>query len=308
MITHIDPKVDYAFKRVFGTEQNVPILIDILQAILDPPPGQRILSLELLNPFHEKETANDKLSVVDIKVRDQDGRLYNVEMQIFAAAMFPQRVLYYWANLYGSQLAKGESYEKLHKTVSISIVNNVLLPTVPKHHSVFQLRELTDPSTLFCELQEMHVIELRKFTKTLEQLATPLDVWCYFLKNAADLDTDNLPDALSGPAMKLAIEVLKMISQTDLERERYLERERAERDELSLREYHRTIEEKFQRSQEEARRFQDEARTARIDQIHFCQRLLNLPLSAKEELFSHTPDELHAIAKALEQQVESRGA
>jgi PD-(D/E)XK nuclease family transposase len=41
MIPGIDPRVDYAFKRVFGTEANVPILIDFLHAILDPMPRRR---------------------------------------------------------------------------------------------------------------------------------------------------------------------------------------------------------------------------------------------------------------------------
>ena len=35
----IDPKVDYAFKRTFGVEQNKDVLIDLLHAVLDPPLG-----------------------------------------------------------------------------------------------------------------------------------------------------------------------------------------------------------------------------------------------------------------------------
>jgi predicted transposase/invertase (TIGR01784 family) len=55
-----------------------------------------MLTYNLLNPFNEKDTADDKLSILDIKARDQRGRQYNVEMQMLAPRVYPQRVLYYW--------------------------------------------------------------------------------------------------------------------------------------------------------------------------------------------------------------------
>lgn len=39
MILGIDPKNDYAFKRVFGSEQHTNILIHLLNAVLDLPAG-----------------------------------------------------------------------------------------------------------------------------------------------------------------------------------------------------------------------------------------------------------------------------
>ncbi|HVA51725.1 MAG TPA: NAD(P)-dependent oxidoreductase [Pirellulales bacterium] len=48
MKTQTDPKVDYAFKHVFGREQSKPALISLLNAVLQPAEGQEIASLELL--------------------------------------------------------------------------------------------------------------------------------------------------------------------------------------------------------------------------------------------------------------------
>ena len=39
MILGIDPKVDYAFKHLLGREATRPILIDVLDAILNPDPA-----------------------------------------------------------------------------------------------------------------------------------------------------------------------------------------------------------------------------------------------------------------------------
>ncbi len=69
MILGVDPKVDYAFKHLFGREASRPILIAVLNSVLRPPPGEEIRELELLNPFNPKEALDDKLSILDIKAR-----------------------------------------------------------------------------------------------------------------------------------------------------------------------------------------------------------------------------------------------
>ncbi|HMC88170.1 MAG TPA: Rpn family recombination-promoting nuclease/putative transposase [Gemmataceae bacterium] len=94
MILGIDPTVDYAFKHLFGRESTRPILIDLLDKVLNSAPGRRIRDIELLNPFNPKEALDDKLSILDIKARDQAGRLFNVEMQMLAFRHYEKRILY----------------------------------------------------------------------------------------------------------------------------------------------------------------------------------------------------------------------
>ncbi|MCY2995157.1 MAG: PD-(D/E)XK nuclease family transposase [Planctomycetota bacterium] len=67
----------------------------------------------------------------------------------------------------------------------------------------------------------IHVIELPKFTRTLGELRTPLDFWLYFFKNGAGLDADALPEAINRPEQRKAMGVLKMLAQSDVERELY---------------------------------------------------------------------------------------
>jgi PD-(D/E)XK nuclease family transposase len=136
---------------------------------------------------------------------------------------------------------------------------------------------------------------------------TPLDAWCYFLKHAADIDTDHWPATMSGPAMLQAKEVLKMISQTELERERYLERERAERDEISYRAEARLNRERLQDAQEKIRQWEEITRNAQISLIHLCQQMLKLPLTTKEELAAVSLDELSSLAEDLKKRCESPG-
>lgn len=126
----IDPKVDYAFKHVFGREESKPALISLLEAVLEPPFGHRITDLDLLDPFNHQESPNDKTSVLDIKARDQSGRRFNIEMQMLAYGAFRERALYYWARLHQGQLKKGKDFRILRPTVAICFVDTPLFPQI----------------------------------------------------------------------------------------------------------------------------------------------------------------------------------
>jgi predicted transposase/invertase (TIGR01784 family) len=105
--------VDFAFKWLFGRERSLPLLINLLNAVLKPLAGCEIAELELLNPFSEQDSAEDKLSIVDVKARDKRGHQFDVEMQLLADRAFCKRVLYYWAGLHLQQLSAGDLYSRL---------------------------------------------------------------------------------------------------------------------------------------------------------------------------------------------------
>src|SRR5207253_1577054 len=128
MILGIDPKVDYAFKHLFGREATRSILINVLDNVLNPAAGHQIRDLELLNPFNPKEALDDKLSILDIKARDQAGRQFNVEMQMVAFRYYEKRILYYGAKLHQQQLHEGQDYLELKPSISISFLDHVLFP------------------------------------------------------------------------------------------------------------------------------------------------------------------------------------
>jgi predicted transposase/invertase (TIGR01784 family) len=95
---------------------------------------------------------------------------------------------------------------------------------------VFEVRE-RQQRLLFTDDLIVHILELPKFTKSPTELATPLDVWLYFLQQGEQLDTEALPPALGAvEEIRRAMGELLMISQTDLERERYEARLKFQRD------------------------------------------------------------------------------
>jgi predicted transposase/invertase (TIGR01784 family) len=268
MILGIDPKVDYAFKHLLGREATRPILIDVIDAVLNPAPGHHIEEIELLNPFNPKEAFDDKLSILDIKARDQAGRQFNVEMQMLAFRHYEKRILYYWSKLHQQQLHEGQDYLALKPTISISFLDHVLFPQVADHHLRFRLLEESHHFP-FGEDTELHILELPKFRKPPTELSSGLDIWLYFLRYAEKMDTATVPAALQQPLVLRALEELKMLTQTDLDRERMDGRAEGEK----------------------------------IGIIHHCERLLNRQQTPTEQLATLSLDELTRLADELHNQV-----
>jgi predicted transposase/invertase (TIGR01784 family) len=293
MVPGIDPKVDYAFKRLFGRETNRALAIHLLNAVLEPPPRERVIDLELLNPFNDKDRLDDKLSILDVKARDQSGRQFNVEMQLLANQYFRQRVPYYWARLHQAQLSEGDAYHRLRPTLSICFMNSPLFPEVPTHHLVFELRDRAHHELVFSGDLAMHILELPKFTKSPAELATPLDVWLYFLRHGERLDAQALPPALAAVAeVQRAMGELLMITQSDLERERYEARLKMQRDISTALAAAR--EEGLEQGLEQGRR------EGWVRQIHLGQRVLGRALTPAEQLLALPSAELERLAQQLE--------
>ena len=150
---------DYAFKKVFGTEENKDVLQDLLECILDIPP-ENIAGLELLDKEFHKDSINDKTGVLDVKLRLKNNTIIDVEIQNRWNSEFVQRTIFYWAKMYTENLKTGEVYTKLPKCITINIVgegfdlNNLL-------HSEYNVVEKHLNERLSDEL-EIHFLNLAK--------------------------------------------------------------------------------------------------------------------------------------------------
>ena len=109
----INPRVDIAFKKIFGVEENKDLLISLINAVMSAE--DQVKEIELLNPYNIKDFKRDKLSVLDIKAKSVDGRRFNIEIQVTDEADYDKRALYYWAKLYAEQLKEGDDYSRLCK-------------------------------------------------------------------------------------------------------------------------------------------------------------------------------------------------
>ncbi len=162
----ISPKVDIAFKKIFGVEENKDLLISLINSIVGEE--DQVSAVTLLNPYNPKNFKNDKLSILDIKATNQEGKRFNIEIQISDEADYDKRALYYWAKLYTERLQVAEDYSKLSKAIGIHILNFTSIPEVQKYHNVFTVTEQETGVPYFTDL-ELHTIELKKFSSDSDE-------------------------------------------------------------------------------------------------------------------------------------------
>ncbi len=227
----IDPKVDYAFKCLFGSEDTKDLLISLLKAILNLD----IRDVEILNPFNSKDEPDGKISILDVKARLGDGTLVNIEMQIQLRKDYRSRSLYYWSKVFSDQLKQGEKYGQLCRTVGIHIVDDVLFPGVADYHLEFGIRALKHPGVSFTDQLALHTIELPKLRIKADAARSPLEEWCCLIRDAHEWDPDAPPARMLEGAYGRAIERLKAMFQNEHERELYENRMKALRDLNSIR-------------------------------------------------------------------------
>ncbi|MEQ9367948.1 MAG: Rpn family recombination-promoting nuclease/putative transposase [Coleofasciculus chthonoplastes F3-SA18-01] len=189
----VSPKVDYAFKKIFGSEQSKDILISFLNAIIYG--GENIIqSLTIINPYNPGQSITLKDTYLDIKAVLSDGSIVIIEMQIARVSAFSKRVIYNLSKAYTNQLGIGEDYLSLTPVIAVTITDFILFNQTPDVINQFIFQEKTKkivyPDT---ELQ-LIFIELPKFKKTLSELNSLSDKWIYFIKEAATLDA--IPDNL----------------------------------------------------------------------------------------------------------------
>lgn len=242
MRTGIEPTNDFAFKYVFGIEERTDSLKSLVNSVITDSGGIPMQQLQLLNPFSIKEGASDRVGILDIRASDDSGRESLVEMQMAAHVFFAERIVWYTAKHYDQQLQQGERYTALRPVVMVCFINDVLFDDDSgQYHWCFQLidkdsgRQLTDQFVI-------HIVELGKFHKTLDELVTELDRWAYFLKHGAQLDPHNLPSQLQNDGIVEAVKGLEMLSLDEQKRDEYLRRRvwemdlQAHRDGASIRE------------------------------------------------------------------------
>ncbi|TYQ24823.1 Rpn family recombination-promoting nuclease/putative transposase [Pseudanabaena sp. UWO311] len=200
----ISPKTDFAFKKIFGSEQSHDVLISFLNAMLYD--GQsRISQLEILNPYLAPRIRGVKDTYLDVKAKLDNGTSVIIEMQVLNIEGFEKRILYNAAKAYSIQLGIGQSYSQLNPVIALTITDFVMFPEINQLTSRFILKEkdfLIDYPIYDLELV---FVELPKFDKALMVLETLADKWLYFLKHAIDLDV--VPESMNlVPEIKQAFE------------------------------------------------------------------------------------------------------
>ncbi|NEO16790.1 MULTISPECIES: Rpn family recombination-promoting nuclease/putative transposase [Moorena] len=193
----ISPKTDFAFKKIFGSDQSKDILISFLNAMIYS--GESVIQdLEILDPYSAGDVVELEDTYVDVyldvKAVLEDRTTVLIEMQIWNVEAFEKRVVYNLCKTYGNQLKSGQGYFDLNPVIALTITDFKLFPSTEKVISCFYFQEKEEHLPYQENELAMVFVELPKFTKQLEELESVIDKWIYFIKEAPSLEI--IPDNL----------------------------------------------------------------------------------------------------------------
>lgn len=162
--------VDFAFKKLFGSRGNERILIAFLNAMLKPQPEKRIKDVRILDKEMGREHQEDRNAFLDVHAELDNGSKINIEIQVTNEHSMQKRTLYYWSRTYMEGFQKGDSFDKLPRTISIAIIDFMIFKqdAENRYHLTFDVRERED-RFLWDDTLEIHLVEMPKLVKLWRQ-------------------------------------------------------------------------------------------------------------------------------------------
>lgn len=215
----MDPKIDLAFKKLFGSEDHKRVTISFLNVMLEYIGDRQIESIHFLNTEQLPMGIEKKENILDIFCVDKKNRKFIIEMQNAWMESFCKRIVYYGAKAYANQLSEAKPYVDLDPVTVVAITKKFIV--FPHKLSYKSIQYLTDSKTGEHDFQDLTFafIELPKFTKKEHELATDEDKWLFLLKEISNYD--HIPEPLAQGEFKEACQLLNKISLSDYEQAVY---------------------------------------------------------------------------------------
>jgi predicted transposase/invertase (TIGR01784 family) len=207
----IDPRIDCVFKSLLGNESNRNLLVHFINATLASELVAPITRVEILNPYNEKEHLDDKLSIVDVKAKDEHGRIYQIEIQLLFFSNLPARMLYTWADVYSQQLQSGDKYHELNPTYSIWLLGENAIKHDDQYIHRYKFRD--EAGIPLIEHGGIWLFELEKFNAQV--IDNEQARWLRFFKEGKQLNDLNLPDWMNTQEIKQAMNTLCQFSEKE---------------------------------------------------------------------------------------------
>lgn len=234
MDRYIDPTSDIFVIYLLGSEENKVLLLDFINSVLSDSGFEKIVDVEIKNPFNIKTYSYDKMSILDVKATDENGRIYDIEVQTCGNRIFINRSIYYWARNYSNQIVEGDNYTQLKPVICINLLKFKIFEDIDKIHTCFIPYEKDDKSLPLTDHFQIHFIELPKFSEKIKIKESLFD-WLLFFKNENDIEEDTMETLLErNNVIKKAHEKYKVFTQDEQLRDLYEARLKYQRDQSTL--------------------------------------------------------------------------
>ncbi len=208
--TYLDPKNDLTFRKIFGEHPN--IIKSFLNAVLPFEDDRFIESLHYQDPAMLPELPELKHSVVDVRCKDNYGRQFIVEMQMYWTTSFKSRMLFNAGKAYVKQLDKGNKYSGLHPVYGLSLVNDIFLKEEEYKDQYYHHYKLSHQEIPQEEIEgiELIFIELPKFKPQTFTHKKLRNLWLRFLTEINENTNSVAEEMLQETTIKEALNELQV--------------------------------------------------------------------------------------------------
>ena len=199
-------KIDFVFKKVFGSAANVEVLKDFLMSVLDLP-AEEYQGLTLVDTHLKRDYIDDKMGILDLIIHTPSGQIINVEIQLALHPFMRERLIFYTSGLIKEQIGAGDPYEAIKRVICILITDWVMVKDSHAYHNRYRLYDKKTGSEL-TDLVEVNVLELPKVPKESDR--SPLWSWLRFISAEEEEEAAMLKD--DNPHIEKAFGILKLLS------------------------------------------------------------------------------------------------
>ncbi|WPD22113.1 MAG: PD-(D/E)XK nuclease family transposase [Candidatus Electrothrix scaldis] len=230
---------DWAIKNILRDKANYDVLEGFLSTLLE----KDITILSVLESEGNQQDESDKFNWVDLVVEDENGDIFIIEVQNSRERHYLQRLLYGTSKLVVDHISLGDSFHKVKKIISISILYFLFgegekdylyrgstefyglntqepLHLKPEKRRAVLGREIA-AGNIF---PEYYLIEVERFHDIISK---GIDEWVYLFKNS-EVRPDFTSKNIQAAAEKL--DLLKMPEKERKAYERYMTDRASERD------------------------------------------------------------------------------
>jgi len=128
VIKYLDPKTDFAFKKIFRREKNKDLLIGLINSVLKSQFHEPVVDVTIIPANLDPEVRTKKESYIDVLCHDQDGCQYIIEMQVAKEANFQEWAQYYASKTFVRQMERGDQYHHLKQVIFLAFTDYILFP------------------------------------------------------------------------------------------------------------------------------------------------------------------------------------
>jgi predicted transposase/invertase (TIGR01784 family) len=218
---YIDPLVDFAFKKIFGSEPNKDLLIAFLNEVFSG--RKHIVDLVYNKNEHHGDLKDEGGAIFDLLCTGDNGEQFLIEIQRGRRGRFKERALFYASRLVSDLAPKGNRTEwayDIAEVYFVALLEDFTLENTPADKYVHDICLCNrDTGEIFYDKLGFTYIELRKFVKTDSELETDLDKWLYVLKNISRMD--KIPTYLRKPIFEKLFNIAEYTNLTKEEKAMY---------------------------------------------------------------------------------------